>query len=258
MLALRFEPGRAYTVGRIEYRCHHKFGDATLRRSLALAEGDLFDSSKLRESLARLNRLSFLEPLSGDDVVLSRESDAAQIDLTFSVTERKRGRWAVSGPAVPIGPLRPLQFSIESRLPSWGPSALELSTYVAGVRLFSFANPLAQALSLQPERYWQPQFSLVRPYLPGAGWRSGFSLTPQLGWRGPAIGTGLIQARRVLASHLESGSALDPGLAVPVWRSGESHVALGFLRCEPPRSRWAWATATGRTVMDWLLPIPVL
>jgi hypothetical protein len=247
-------------VGRIEFRGHHSFSDLTLRRALALQEGESFDLGRLRRSLAALNRLEFLEPMTEDDVQAVRDPDGYRIHLTFAVREKPRGRWLFSGPFGPTNVSGPFHASIGSRLPAWGQGPLELSTYYASFSLFAFLPSPASALVLGPQASLLPLVSVERPYLPGHGWQSGFMFSPQLGWRETLTRYAFAQARGATRRVLEDDSAGADTLAVPLrWKAKPDDPgsvrgrSSGTLVCEAPARRWAWLRAAGRSAVDWLL-----
>jgi outer membrane protein insertion porin family len=256
-LTARIETGPAYLVERIEFRGHHAFSDATLRRTLTLQEGERFDAGELRRSLARLNSLGFLEPVTETDVRLLTDAKGGRLRLIITVREKDRGRWVVSGPFGPTRVAGPFEFSVGMRLPAVGRGALELSTYYASLNLLAFTSPAVPALLLAQRRNLLLLPALERPHLPGQEWQSGFALSPQLGWQGTLASYGLGQARRALGGVLEEDPA-SPGLAVPVQWPGETDTLLprevsGMLLCRAPRSRWTWARSAGVAVLDLLM-----
>lgn len=270
-LRVQIETGPAYRVGRIEFFGHHHFSDLTLRRTLRLDEGDLFDSGRLRQSLARLNTLGLFEPLTEADVALARDADGGRVHLTIGLRERPRGRWALSGPLGPVSVAGPLEFRVGSRLPAWGSGPLELSTYTARVGLLAFSHPVLTALALTSQTRLLPVVTLERPYLAGQVWQSGFLLSPQLGWQAMLASYALAQARGAVHAALAPNPAMPPGLVIPVqWTStAEDAVRLragqaekterqkagraGWLLCESPPPRLRWLRVAGATALDLLL-----
>lgn len=256
-LTARIQSGPAYLVERIEFRGHHAFSDATLRRALTLKEGELFDAEELRRSLARLNQLGFLEPVTQSDVRLLTDSGGGRLRLVITVREKDRGRWLVSGPFGPTSVAGPFQLAVGSRLPAVGRGALELSTYYASLNLLAFTAPAVPALLLAQRRNLLLLPALERPELPGQKWQSGFTLSAQLGWQGMAASYGIGKARRALRESLEEGPAA-PGLAVPVvWRKETDtpfpREPKGALLCRAPRSRWTWARRAGLAALDLVM-----
>jgi hypothetical protein len=251
-LAVRLDPGPVYMVGRIEFRGNHSFGDATLRRAMLLEEGGPFDRERLRRSLARLNRLGFFEPLAEGDVAVEPVPGWQRVNLTLLLRQRPRGRWSLSGPVVPFGQSVFPDFSISWRLPGWGRSALEASTYYAAFSLFGIHSPILRALPHAAAGRALPLISLERPYLPGQAWLSGFSLSPQLGRQGSLATYGLIHLDQTVRSVLLPDRLPAPPLEVPIEPAGGA-ATLATLTCEARPPRLGWLRSAGALAADWLL-----
>jgi hypothetical protein len=230
-LASAIQTGPAYTVGRIDFRGHHAFGDLTMRRALVLEEGELLDLGKLRRSLARIDRLGFFEPL-GEDSVAAERGAAGSVRLTVTVKERPRGRWSLSGPAAPLPLAGPFQATVTSRIPA-------ASTYFATLSLF---GPTPRLWRLFSGRPLVPLVALDRPPIIGRRWQSGFRISPQAGWRETLAGYGATQLRALI----QRDRVPEPPLPVAV-ASRE-----GFLLCEAPGPRWRWLRAAA-SAMGWTL-----
>jgi len=257
-ISTRADPGPTYTVGRISFHGNTRLRDETLRRALRLQEGEVLDLLKLRASVNRLSRMAFIAPLTEDGVRIASDPVSRTAGIAIHVEERKRGRWSVAGPLTPLS--GPLNLLLDSRLPPWGRGILELSTFAAFVSVTSVSNPLWQVLGWRKETLWQPVFGITRPFLPGQGWRSGFMLSPQLGWQATSLAYTSTQARERLQGVLVSGGPKEPSLAVPVYRGSSSKddpaAPIGSLLCEPRPGRWAWLGKTGRFAAQWLLTGP--
>src|SRR5919109_2854786 len=74
-VTVRVRPGTAHVVGRINFSGHTRISESTVRRMMVLQEHAVFDVSKLRRSLTRLNRSGLFEPLTMDDVEIQRHAD---------------------------------------------------------------------------------------------------------------------------------------------------------------------------------------
>ncbi len=234
-LTAHVRAGSQYTVRRIQFTGHAAINDSTLRSAFTLRERDLFDVTKLRRSLARLNDVGLAEPVSVADIVVTRHTDDATADITIPLRKRGWRWWSLSGPVFPG--LGSYQASISARLPAWGRGALDASTY-----LFTF-NVLALAtssLGLLPFLSATPPavVLLQRPYLPGQGWLSGFALSPAFSMRSTVAHYGRAQLAYGVRKVLEHPSG--DTLAVPVANSGAGAQAGQFLMCHPPQSRWRW------------------
>jgi outer membrane protein assembly factor BamA len=260
LLTARIDPGEPYSVARIEFRGNHVFSDSTLRKALVLDEGDLFDRERLRRSLARLNRLGLLEPLSERDVAFDYNREARTVNATIFIREKKRGRWWFSGPLGPPGIAGPLQAGIASRLPAWGRGALELSTYYGYFSPLMYTPALLKSLpwAAQPGRL-VPWVALERPYLPGQGWLSGFRWSPGWDYRQVLGGYGLMHLQVAGRSALQVDNPLAVDLAVPFeWTGSGSEVGshplqAGTLLCESRRPRLYLPRLIGAGAVDFLL-----
>jgi outer membrane protein insertion porin family len=234
-LIATIDRGRPYRVGRIDFTGNHRYRDATLRRNFLLDEGQLLDELQLRKSIDRLNRNNLFEPMTEKNVAVQTNEASGIADVTVRLIERKRGAWNLSGPVGPASFAGPLQASISSRLPPWGAGLFELSTYTASVSMFAFAHPILPLLSIGNKHPLLPVLALARPFSPAAGWKSGFSISPQLGWRASALSYAIVQAQQRLLPALSGDRGLISQLPVTVERpSGES-----VLFCEQPKPRFA-------------------
>ena len=234
-LTAHVRAGSQYTVRRIQFTGHAAINDSTLRSAFTLRERDLFDVSKLRRSLARLNDIGLAEPVSVADIVVTRHTDDATADITIPLRKRGWRWWSLSGPVFPG--LGSYQASISARLPAWGRGALDASTY-----LFTF-NVLALAtssLGLLPFLSATPPavVLLQRPYLPGQEWLSGFALSPAFSMRSTVAHYGRAQLAYGVRKVLEHPSG--DTLAVLVANSGPGAQAGQFLMCHPSPPRWRW------------------
>ncbi len=190
-----FESGRPYVVGRIGFTGNHHYSDGLVRRHFVLDEGAVFDERQLRRSVARLNRSGMFEPIDERHVLVSRDAAAGVADITLRLTERKRGAWNFAGPW-------PLQGSVSARLPKW-------ATYAASVTVFGSSLKI---LNL-PHRL-MPVFALQRPFTAGDGWKSGFAIAPQVGWRGGAAGYAATQLQQRLLPRVSGERSAEPELPV--------------------------------------------
>ena len=226
--------GPAYRTGRIEFRGNHRFRDASLRRLLLLEEGMPLDQTLLRESLGRINRTGWFEPLTERNVVVNTPPGSDRADVFIRLKEKKTRHWSLSGPVGPMSLEGSLRFAIGSRLPPWGQGLLELSTYTLSLNLMLFPKPIGALVPFLPNRRFIQIVTIDRPLLSGQPLVSGFSIAPRLGWQGMLAGYGASQTRSVLSRLLETGRDLTPGLLVTVSHDGRE----GTLRCEPPRARF--------------------
>jgi outer membrane protein insertion porin family len=231
-IATSIEPGKAYRVGRIEFYGNRRFSDAAIRRNLVLDEGAPFDDRLLRRSVARLNGAGWFENIDEKSVAIVRDERTGVAVIRISLTDRKFGKWSISGPVGPASLAGPLEAAIGARLPAWGRGLFELSTYTASLGVFAFAHPLIPLLPAAPGSHW-PVVALSRPFAPGQGWLSGFSIAPQVGWRGSALSYAVTQLDRRLTPLLAGDAGLIPDLPVVVRRPAGEAVMM----CQAPQPK---------------------
>jgi outer membrane protein insertion porin family len=242
---LTVDRGRSYRVGRIEFQGNHHFSDMTIRRNFVIDEGDVFDELLLRQSIARINRAGMFEPIDEKHVIVHPDPDTGFADVTVRLRERKRGRWNLSGPVGPLSLAGPLQASITSRLPGW-------SSYAFSISIFAFGKSVLPILNAPPA--FLPILSLQRAFTPGEGWKSGFSIAPQLGWQENLMSYGVAQLEGRLGPRLTGERNAQPPLAVTVTRpEGEATMF-----CEVPKPRLAPLRATAGVALHFLGVLPMM
>ena len=240
-LTATVERGTAYHVGRIEFIGAPSFTDRTYRRAMLLDEGDLLDEFKLRKSLAHLNATGLFQPLSQSDVVVNTGAGASRADLLIRLRERKARHWFFSGPVGPLGLGSSLQLSLGSRLPPWGRRVIDLSTFALSMNLLYFAKPMGAVIPGFPTQHFMPVLQLQRPLLPGQFLLSGFSIAPQLGWKGILVGYGMSETRSLLGPVLESPRSYTPPLTVTVTHVGpRGDSREGAFSCDPEKTKLDW------------------
>jgi outer membrane protein assembly factor BamA len=233
--------GQQYRVGRIEFSGNHSYSDVFVLRNLVIDEAQLFDERKLRQSVARLNGAGVFENLDERRVAIVRHPETGVADIHIHLTERKRGSWRISGPIGPASFAGPLQGSIGMRL--W--------TYTASVSALAFAPPLLPILAARTSRLWLPVVSLQRPYMPGEGWRSGFAIAPQLGWRLMGARYLATQLEQRLLPILNGNHGLEPELAITVHRPSSDTTVV----CEPAGSKFALLRRVTGTALHSLVSL---
>jgi hypothetical protein len=257
-LVARIEPGAQYRVGRIAFRGNHKLRETTLRRALALDEGDWLNPRALRAGIDRLSRFELIEPVPETDVQ-ARRAAGRTVDLTIVLRERTHGRWSLSGPLGPLSWFGPLRFGVDSRLPPWGRGVVDLSTWLATFGVLSYTDPVARILSGETKVIWQPFAALRRPLLPGQETTSGFLLSPSLGWKQHLIYSGMLRARAG-AGHVLQPSGDVPPLAVVFGRrehgerlGPEQRSTIGqpgIFLCKPNKARLDSLRVAVRLLLD--------
>jgi hypothetical protein len=225
--------GRPYRLGRITFTGNHRFSDANVRRNLVLDEGDWLNRRLLRKSIARLNQTLQFEPLDENSIGIHPHSKTGDADIEIRLAERNRRAWSISGPLGTMSFAGPLQASISSRLPPWGRGVFDLSTFAASLSLVAFSHPLLPLLSIASKRHLLLVLALERPFTPGEGWRSGFVIAPQMGWRFPAMSYAAAQFQHRLLPVLTGDRGLDAELPVIMERPHGDATLL----CAPPKPR---------------------
>jgi outer membrane protein insertion porin family len=226
--------GSPFHVGRIEFTGNRHFTEAAVRSNFLLDEGDLLDEHLLRKSMARLNEANFFEPVSEHNTIIHTDPKTGIADIDIRVMERKRGSWNLSGPVGPASVAGPLEASIRTRLPAWGSGLLEASTYTVSLSMFAFVHSFLPIAGV-PNIPLIPFAALNRPYTPGAGWKSGFMIIPQLGWQYMVLGYGVTQLEHRLLPVLQGDRGLEPELPVTV----DTPSSRTTMFCEPPPPRLA-------------------
>jgi hypothetical protein len=247
--------GPPFTVGRIEFRGNHAYGDLTLRRALKLNEGDVFDGNVFRTSVGRLNDLKLFDPVTPQDIEIRSNADTRSADVIFHMKEKPRGRWAFSGPVIPVGVAGAFSGSVTSRLPGWGRGLLEASTYYFSFSMLGLPGTMSGFLPFNnTASRWLPLFMLTRPPLPGQRWFSGFTIAPQMGARSMLVGYGMSQAHLGVRTLLRADGVEVPSLMVPVqWSSQARQAKAGALLCEPPKSTWTKVRRIASLANDMVL-----
>ncbi len=254
-LSADVEEGRVYTVNRIEFTGATHYKEGTIRRNFVLDEGDLLDSTKLRKSLARLNETNLFEQVEESQVAINTDERTGTANIVVPLTERKRGTWNFSGPVGPISLAGPLQGMIASRLPPWGQGIFEMSTYYISLSVIGYFSPIAKILPLSLSKQGiLPVLSLLRPYTPGDGWKSGFLIAPQLGWQASVYSYGTTQAASRLIPLITGNQRFTPQLGVSFDRpSGD-----GVLLCDAPKPRFHTARMGAAMILQFLASSPML
>ena len=232
-LSTTIDHGPPYQIGRIDFTGNRNYGDAMVRDNLLVDEGHVLDELLLRKSADRINQAGMFEPITATNISIHTNEITGIADITIHLKERKRGSWNFSGPVGPASFAGPLDAAISSRLPPWGRGLFELSTYTASVTLIAFSNPLVPVLSILPKGPLIPVLALSRPFTPGEGWKSGFSIVPQLGWQATALLYATTQIQHRLLPLLAGDRGLVPDLEVAV----EGPNTTGTMLCEPPAPR---------------------
>jgi len=245
-LVTSVEEGEPFQVGHIEFSGLHSFKDESVRRNVVQEEAALLDAGLLRQSVARLNETAMFDPITMQDVLVKTDDKTGKADIVFRVRERKRGSWLLSGPVGPSSFAGPLEASLSSRLPPWGRGIFELSTYTVSLTAFAFMSPIVPALGVSKVASMVPVIALRRPYSPGEGWLSGFTIAPQLGWKLGVIGYATTQIQRRMLPLLDGSRSAQPELAIEFSTPRSS----GPMLCDAPKPRFMMARRVGALTLE--------
>ncbi len=94
----KVQAGYPVLVGRISFAGNLRLPDKYLRRELRLNEGEVYNSTKLDDSIKRLNRTGLIEQLQRKDVALKVDEERRLLDVVVQLKEKKpQGLWATGG-----------------------------------------------------------------------------------------------------------------------------------------------------------------
>ncbi len=252
-MSAKAAPGQAYVVGRIDFIGHPHYTDAAIRRNFLLDEGVPLDQYLLRKSIARLNRTNLFQPIDERQVSVRTNQQTGVAGITVHLTERKRSAWSLSGPVGPMSLAGPLRGSVSSRLPPWGRGLLELSTYTLSFNIFAFSRSFLPILSVASNKPLLGVVALERPFMPGAGWLSGFAIAPQIRWKVSALSYASTQIHQRLQPLIAGDRGTVPEIQVAVNRPAGDAI----LFCQPPRPRFAALRTSAGFALQLLGALPL-
>jgi outer membrane protein insertion porin family len=117
-LTINIDTGKQYVVRRINFYGNTTTRDKVIRRELALQEGGLFDSNKLRTDLLRINQLGFFDEIKEEDahvdpndtstnsspgLAASGAPKPSTLDVNIKVSEKGKNTIGLSGGASAVG-----------------------------------------------------------------------------------------------------------------------------------------------------------
>jgi outer membrane protein insertion porin family len=91
-LTFEIEEGVQVTVDQIRITGNTKTRDKVIRREMKLVEGDLYSSTKMKESRRKIKNLGFFEEVS---IATSKGIDESHMDVNVDVKERPTGTFSV-------------------------------------------------------------------------------------------------------------------------------------------------------------------
>jgi outer membrane protein assembly complex protein YaeT len=86
----KVEAGLPAMIGRIRFDGNGRIPDKFLRREVTASEGRIYDSSKLDESIERLNKSNLVREIGRADVALEVNETTQELDIIFKVKENGR------------------------------------------------------------------------------------------------------------------------------------------------------------------------
>ena len=91
-LMFDIEQGVQVSIGRIRISGNTRTRDKVIRREMKLAEGDLYSSTKMKTSRARVNNLGFFEEVN---VTTAKGVDEEHMDVDVAVKEKATGTFSI-------------------------------------------------------------------------------------------------------------------------------------------------------------------
>lgn len=123
----RIDAGDPVLVGKIGFTGNTRLPDRLLRRELRVAEGRVFDSQALDDSVMKLNRSGMVQEMTRNDVSLEYDQVNNAIDMVFHVKERDRqGIYGTGGTGGNGGPYLGLIYQVFNLLRMGDILSLEL------------------------------------------------------------------------------------------------------------------------------------
>jgi outer membrane protein insertion porin family len=96
-LTFNLQPGKQFTVHRIDYEGNTKTRDKVMRREFVIEEGKIFSSQLLETSVQRLNMLGFFEKIEEKDYTVTPDPRTAMVDVTVKVKEKSQQSIGLTG-----------------------------------------------------------------------------------------------------------------------------------------------------------------
>jgi outer membrane protein insertion porin family len=96
-LAFNLQPGKQFTVHRINYEGNTKTRDKVMRREFVIEEGKIFSSQLLETSVQRLNMLGFFEKIEDKDYNVTPDQKTSTVDVTVKVKEKSMQSIGLTG-----------------------------------------------------------------------------------------------------------------------------------------------------------------
>ena len=93
-ITLGMREGEQFHVNRIRFIGNTTTHDSVARRELRVAEGTIFSSNGLKESIRRLNQTGYFKPVENADAIKVEETpnEKGKVDITLTVEEQNRNQ----------------------------------------------------------------------------------------------------------------------------------------------------------------------
>jgi outer membrane protein insertion porin family len=96
-LTFAFEPGKQFTVNKIDFAGNTKTRDKVMRREFILEEGRVFSSQALEVSVLRLNQLGYFEKIEEKDYEVKPNPKDSTVDVVVNVKEKSQQSIGLTG-----------------------------------------------------------------------------------------------------------------------------------------------------------------
>jgi len=139
-VAYNIEKGNLIYINRIAVTGNTKTRDKVIRRELAVVEGDLYDSSKLKMSYMKLNRLRYFEEVNFQT---EKGPDEGLMDIDVHVREKPTGMFSIGAGYSAVDNMIFMAQVAQQNLFGRG-QILSLSAYLGGTKTsyeLSFTEP---------------------------------------------------------------------------------------------------------------------
>ncbi len=87
-LKFDFDTGKRFRVNRIDFTGNTKTRDKVIRRELLIEEGRFFSSTRMEQSILRLNQLGFFDVIEDDDYEVFPDEKTGSVDISIDLQEK--------------------------------------------------------------------------------------------------------------------------------------------------------------------------
>lgn len=209
-LTISIDEGKRYSVHRIRFDGNKLTRDKVLRREFVFDEQDLFNGELLEQSVSRLNRLGFFEPIRDQDYDLIKRPEHGEVDILVRVKE------------------------LDPHSVNFGGGFSGLSGTFGGIT-FSTRNfrGLGQSLALELQlgtRTSRFRFAFTDPYFRDTDWALGFTVFHErLAFETFAAGLGPEDGDETVTLFDQRTSGFTVSADRPVTRRSRAGLGYSFL-----------------------------